>query len=61
MKAKRINRRMWRYGSHIIWRNTNADNHRVWGVLSKKHVVLTNGFSHFYQAANFINTKNGNL
>lgn len=53
MKAKRIDSRMWSYGNRIIWLNSNANGKRVWGVLSKSYVVMTNGFRHFHEAANW--------
>ena len=54
MKPKKINPRMWSFANRIVWLNYNADGNRVWGVLSKRHVVITNGFTHFHQAAQFI-------
>ena len=54
MKPKKINPRMWSFANRIVWLNYNADGNRVWGVLSKRHVVITNGFTHFHEAAQFI-------
>lgn len=45
---------MWSYGGKNIWLNSNSDDQRVWGVLSKRNEIITNGFQHFHQAAKFI-------
>lgn len=54
---KRVSYRQWSYKSRFIWLNYNSEGSKVFGVLSRSSVIVTNGFSSFRDALKFINSE----